>query len=69
MKGPAMTSEKSEQTKVPNAAHELHETELIQDLEIEDAAETDAVKGGNGGGAGAGAGKVTLTRLSSLGEL
>jgi hypothetical protein len=41
-----MTEKKPEQTKVPRAAHELNETELLQDLEIEEAQEADAVKGG-----------------------
>ncbi|HEY4829384.1 MAG TPA: hypothetical protein VIH85_21630 [Solirubrobacteraceae bacterium] len=44
-----MIEKKPEQTKVPSAAHELNETELLQDLEIEDAQEADAVKGGQGG--------------------
>jgi hypothetical protein len=52
-----MTREKPEQTKAPSSARKLDETELIQDLEIEDAEEADAVKGGSGG---AGAGKVTF---------
>jgi len=43
-----MTGKKPEQTKIPGAAHELNETELLQDLEIEDAQEADAVKGGQG---------------------
>jgi hypothetical protein len=43
-----MTGKKPEQTKLPSAAHELNETELLQDLEIEDAQEADAVKGGQG---------------------
>jgi hypothetical protein len=51
-----MTGAKPDQTKVPSAAHELDETELIHDLEIEDAEEADAVKGGQGGQGG----KVTF---------
>ena len=34
---------------MPSAAHELNETELLQDLEIKDGQEADAVKGGQGG--------------------
>ena len=56
-KGPAMTREKPEQTNAPSGAHKLEETELIRDLEIDDAEDADAVKGGSGG---AGAGKITF---------
>jgi hypothetical protein len=52
-----MTREKPEQTKAPSAADKLDETELIHDLEIEDAEEADGVKGG---GSGAGAGKISF---------
>jgi hypothetical protein len=56
-----MTGENPEQTNVPTAAHELDETELVQDLEIKNAEQADAVKGGLGGqGGGAGAGKISF---------
>ncbi|MGO9888991.1 MAG: hypothetical protein ACLP0L_13915 [Solirubrobacteraceae bacterium] len=51
-----MTREKPEQTEAPSKAHKPDETELIHDLEIDDAQDADAVKGGSGG---AGAGKIT----------
>jgi hypothetical protein len=40
-----MSREKPEQTTAPSAARKLDDTELIQDLEIEDAEDADAVKG------------------------
>jgi hypothetical protein len=52
-----MTREKPEQTNAPSGAHKLEETELIRDLEIDDAEDAHAVKGGSGG---AGAGKITF---------
>jgi hypothetical protein len=60
-----MTGKKPEQTKAPSAAHELDETEPIQDLEIDNAEQAEAVKGGSiSGGGGAGAGKVTFNPFS-----
>lgn len=55
LKRPVVTGEKADQTNVPSAAHELDETELIHDLEIEQAEEAEAVKGG-----GLGSGKITF---------
>jgi hypothetical protein len=52
-----MTRVKPEQTKAPSEPHKVDETELIHDLEIDDAKDADAVKGGSGG---AGAGKITF---------
>jgi hypothetical protein len=56
-----MTGEKHEPTNAPSAERELDETELIQDLEIEDADEAEALRGGS---SGAGAGKITFNPFS-----
>jgi hypothetical protein len=55
---PLINGENPEQTKVPTAADELDETELLQDLEIKNPDQADAVQGGNSGGANPG--KVTF---------